>query len=89
MGWQIGASKPCGRHFRLAADACPEDLLPKRTKNSGERQAGTGGHAASVIVPGSPDDPCRQQNLALARILETARRFPDAFRAIQAVLADL
>ena len=89
MGWQIGGSRPCNRHFRIASGADPHNLLPKRSKTSGERQTETTEDAESVIVPGSPQDPCRKQYLAMARVIETLRNFPDAFRAVHDLLVSL
>lgn len=89
MGWRVADRAQQERRFSIHPGADPASVMPKRTKNGGERQADTGERASSVIVPGSPEDPCRHHHFALARILETAQSFPDAYRAIQQVLANL
>lgn len=83
MGWQIGGQSSRKRHFSLTTGVDPINLMPKRPKNGGERQADHTDHANSVIEPGSPEDPCRDMHRAFARVIETAQRFPDAYKAIQ------
>lgn len=88
MGWQIGVERPRSRHFSLTPGADPAQLLPKRPRSGGERQAGDTDEARSVPPPGSPEDPCRDVHLALARIMEAAQLFPDAHEAIRQALIE-
>lgn len=87
MGWQIGEQQSRKRHFSLTTGVDPINLMPKRPKSGGERQADDATNASSVIEPGSPEDPCRHLHRAFARVIETAQRFPEAYREIQEVLA--
>ncbi len=88
MGWLIAQSKSYGRHFDLESGVDPINILPIRPRGSGDRQSKDKDDRDSVIVPGSPEDPCREAHWTLARAVETLLCFPEAFAAYRRAIME-